>query len=377
MSKCAMDGIIPFATLSGKIAAVASGLSSAEKVDDTHYKLTFETGDSFTVETQKGADGADGADGVDGVNGVDGVDGEDGESVVVTENASNSEYVYKLDATVGDNTTTTPNLLGTRPFYGTALATTTDAIVTVENSKKNDLYINTEKSYLYLRTDYNTTTSTVVANYWKYIGCLAGTEGDSAYEVWLSIPGNEGKTKTEFIASLSASAMQVQKVWRKPLLSEEDTEINTWYYYQANGNNTFDNVVTPEYISELLPTNADIGADEYYFNVKVGESYVYPIATIPLIPTHTDMATYTYRVGYLKPMEGVTGISTYGDILVGKYDLFGNAVSMNKYTCTSASTTKPISETEFVASELETRNSEKRTAWVGATNYLPETQDWS
>lgn len=64
------------------------------------------------VDYFDGADGADGKDGANGTDGKDGTNGADGVSPTVTENAENSDTVYKLDIADAAHAFTTPNLKG-------------------------------------------------------------------------------------------------------------------------------------------------------------------------------------------------------------------------------------------------------------------------
>lgn len=61
------------------------------------------------LESLKGVDGVNGVNGQDGTNGKDGIDGF---SPTITENANNSDDIYKLDITTKNSTFTTPNLKG-------------------------------------------------------------------------------------------------------------------------------------------------------------------------------------------------------------------------------------------------------------------------
>ena len=65
-----------------------------------------------------GLNGKDGKDGVDGLNGKDGKDGIDGYSPTVVENANNTEDNYKLDITTKTTSYTTPNLKGKQGVQG-------------------------------------------------------------------------------------------------------------------------------------------------------------------------------------------------------------------------------------------------------------------
>lgn len=94
---------------------------------DKGDKLTFNDLSDAEKESLKGADGYtpqkgidyfDGADGEPGYTpqkGIDYFDGEKGESgfsPTITENADNTDKIYKLDITTADTTFTTPNLKG-------------------------------------------------------------------------------------------------------------------------------------------------------------------------------------------------------------------------------------------------------------------------
>ena len=113
-------------------------------------------------------------------------------------------------------------------FTGTDITGDVDVIVDVATSNVGDLYINTDTSNLYKRTDKLGTT-----NLWEKVGNIEGKEGDDAYEVAVS-EGFIG-TRAEWLESLHGEATNSYIVWEKPSLSDDTTEMKAWYYYKVDG----------------------------------------------------------------------------------------------------------------------------------------------
>lgn len=108
-------------------------ISSIEPIDGGN-RVTFSyTLDNGTIKTStmdvmngktpvKGVDYIDGENGKTPVKGVDYFDGENGQpgfSPTITENADNTDKIYKLDIETANGTFTTPNLKGSDGENGT------------------------------------------------------------------------------------------------------------------------------------------------------------------------------------------------------------------------------------------------------------------
>ena len=176
-------------------------------------------------------------------------------------NTGNNAYSYKTDTTKKDEngtvTTTSPNLKGNIFWEGTDLVG--DSIVFevkaedgINYSRINDLYLNTNTSNIYKRTDKNN-----VNNTWELIGCIKGIQGDSAYDVAVE-QGYTG-TKSEWLLSLVGQSNLTEKRWTKPLISEDTTDLQVWYYYQT-GDNAWKYILTPP--DDTYP------AGKYAFNLN-------------------------------------------------------------------------------------------------------------
>ena len=105
------DGIDGLPGRDGKDGSDGIGISKIEKIGtvdlvDT-YRITFTDNSTFDYEVKNGKDGADGQQ------------GQDGFSPTITENAGNTDKIYKLDITTADSTFTTPNLKGADGQGGT------------------------------------------------------------------------------------------------------------------------------------------------------------------------------------------------------------------------------------------------------------------
>ena len=145
-------------------------------------------------------------------------------------------------------------------------------IKAIDGSRIGDLYLNTKTDVLYRRTDDNQTDYT-----WTKIAELKGETGQSNYEIWLEIPGNEGKSKVQYIEYMRNQFKQVKRVWDKPLLSDEGTDLNCIYYYQEGEN---------AWLSKLyVPDTQDFGVGKYaYFD---GIRWLSFENNTQVIPSHT------------------------------------------------------------------------------------------
>ena len=178
----------------------------------------------------QGIQGEKGDKGDQGLPGVDGVDGVDGVSVTVAEHGANDATNYRLEITTKDGTIVTQNLIGRscKWLEGTELASTQEyTVLEIADSFDGDYYLNKDTCYVYHRVDDDTT-----ANKWYYVGTLQGAEGDDAYEVAVK-EGFIG-TRAEWLASLVGRVELIEKVWSKPNLFADTTELDTWYYYKVN-----------------------------------------------------------------------------------------------------------------------------------------------
>ena len=152
----------------------------------------------------------------------------------------------------------------------------------IDGSRVGDLYLNTKTDVLYRRTDDNSSAYT-----WTKIAELKGKTGNSNYEIWLEIPGNEGKSKVQYIEYMRNQFKQVKRVWDKPLLSDEGTDLNCIYYYQEGEN---------AWLSKLyVPDTQDFGLGKYtYFD---GIRWLSFENNSAVIPSHTMKDTmYFYCI---------------------------------------------------------------------------------
>ena len=178
----------------------------------------------------QGIQGEKGERGLQGVAGQDGTDGVDGVSVTVAEHGANDATNYRLEITDKDGTIVTQNLIGRgcKWLEGTELTSTQEyTVLEIADSCDGDYYLNKDTCYVYHRADDDTT-----ANKWYYVGTLQGAEGDDAYEVAVK-EGFIG-TRAEWLASLVGRVELIEKVWEKPNLAADTTELDTWYYYKVN-----------------------------------------------------------------------------------------------------------------------------------------------
>lgn len=178
----------------------------------------------------QGEKGEKGDQGIQGIAGQDGIDGVDGVSVTVAEHGANDATTYRLEVTTKDGTIVTQNLIGRgcQWLEGTELTSTQEyTVLEIADSYDGDYYLNKDTCYVYHRADDDTT-----ANKWYYVGTLKGVAGDDAYEVAVK-EGFIG-TRAEWLASLVGRVELIEKVWEKPSLVDDTTELDTWYYYKAN-----------------------------------------------------------------------------------------------------------------------------------------------
>ena len=124
----------------GKDGTDGIGISKIEKIGTVNlvdtYRITFTDNSTFDYEVKNGKNGSDGQPGKDGEpgytpqKGVDYFDGQDGVSPIITENADNTDKIYKLDVTTANGTFTTPNLKGADGQGGSGGSSTLSADIT-------------------------------------------------------------------------------------------------------------------------------------------------------------------------------------------------------------------------------------------------------
>ena len=146
--------IITYALLSKRIKSIISGVSNV-KVNGTNLIFEFLDGTSATMRFPTPKDGvfvtdidvnADNqivftmSDGSEFISGkIPTVKGQDGVSPTITENANNTDKIYKLDIETVDGTFTTPNLKGADGQGGTGSSgTAEDTTYTNENFPQYD-----------------------------------------------------------------------------------------------------------------------------------------------------------------------------------------------------------------------------------------------
>lgn len=204
------------------------------------------------------------------------------DELVVTEEAD-TEYNYRVGFKVGDgDKVVTPNMKGSMFFEGTAITSTAESgtTVVIANSKKGDLYLNTETKNLYKRTDFNPSTESTVNNHWVMIATLRGNDGLNAYRTWLTIEGNEGKTIQQWVEETSGSAYEIQKVWGKPNIQDNSTDMNVWYFYKT-GKPLGDKFVTRQFAARLADVSTLTAGSKYSLKCVEGEDTTWVAFTIP------------------------------------------------------------------------------------------------
>lgn len=147
---------------------------------------------------------------------------------------SNTDTEYKLTFTSNGVPLESRNLRGSAFFSGDEIdgTSTLGYQVEIAGSQVHDIYVNNRTDAFYIRTDKNQL-GIHKDNFWMYKGNLKGNNGDNFYEVWKTIPGNEGKTKQQMVEEMSGTALAMYRVYSKPLISESTTELQTWYYYKT------------------------------------------------------------------------------------------------------------------------------------------------
>jgi len=104
------------------------------------------------------------------------------------------------------------------------------------DKQKRTGYVVGENIYFYVGTDGDT-----LDGEYQNGGSFHGTKGDdglSAYEIWKAIPGNEGKTKEEFLASLRESGFTTEATPTRPnTIATIDNK--TIYAVPDNGSDTW------------------------------------------------------------------------------------------------------------------------------------------
>ena len=126
----------------------------------------------------------------------------------------------------------------------------------INYSRKNDLYLNSDTGNIYKRTDTGN-----VNNFWTKIGCLKGPTGNGAYQEAVE-EGFTG-TRAEWLLTLVGQSNLTEKRWDKPLIADEGTDMQVWYYYQIDGN---DPNTAWKYI--ITPPDGTYPAGDYAFNLN-------------------------------------------------------------------------------------------------------------
>lgn len=244
-----------------------------------------------------------------------------GDAPTITESVDTA-YDYRVKFQ-GNNTLETPNLKGSNFFFGTKIVSTAESGVTaiIENSKLYDLYLNTDTDNLYRRTDYNPSTETSTNNHWVKIGTLKGKEGLNAYRTWCTIEGNEGKTIQQWVEETSGSAYEIQKVWEKPSILDDDTDLNVWYMYKTGKTLDADMFDFSIYNSDINGfTNGYSAGDKVALKVNVnGEDTWFPATIASDIPDADGEYRYIWQFTTGQPTT-LFLIKYTGDLINATYD---------------------------------------------------------
>lgn len=286
------------------------------------------------VEVQRGPQGEQ------GIQGIQGIQGNKGDAPTITE-IVNTVYNYQVKFD-GSNSVTTPNLKGNAWFFGTQITSTDEAGVTsiIEHSKLYDLYLNTNTDNLYQRTDFNPIARKEVENHWVKVGTLQGKEGLNAYRTWLTIPGNEGKTIMQWVEETSGQSYAIQKVWEKPNILDESTELNVWYFYK-----TGKQMDSTKFKQKLYSYNLEHGytaGDKIAFKIVDGEDTIWvPVTLTQNIDAPATGHTRYFQLTFCNPT--LFTVSDYTD------DLYNSQLIMSNATETSGITTSgcPVGYTEI------------------------------
>lgn len=254
-------------------------------------------------------------------------------------------YYYENDGTAKE--LITENIKGGNIYSGEEVDSQDKLTVVkiIDGSRVGDLYLNTKTDVLYRRTDDNQASYT-----WKKIAELKGKTGNSNYEIWLEIPGNEGKSKVQYIEYMRNQFKQVKRVWDKPLLSDEGIDLNCIYYYQEGEN---------AWLSKLyVPDTQDFGLGKYtYFD---GIRWLSFENNTQVIPSHTMKDTLYFYCIYdeksLKCRAHSVNKQTGEDKELG-----------DGWTDLTISATKPDESYELHETRLERLGKWKTTLYAGDT----------
>ena len=180
-------------------------------IDATHDDTNAKTVITFTLNDGS-TESFDIADGLEG-NGI----------ASITKSDTDVSHVITISYTdpTKDNTVFTFSRL-TKWFSGNMIIE--DFMVDTSKYIVGDLYLNT--------VTFDVLTPDAITGKWKLACNIKGDMGNSAYETFCEL--HPGATKAQFIESLSGEAINMYKVWEKPKITDPTTEVNAWYYYQAN-----------------------------------------------------------------------------------------------------------------------------------------------